>query len=148
MFLSLCNIQSLLQNLKPNTGLFYAVKKCNWIRLALHRSNIYNVYGVHLCLHAAIFVRQLCELIMTGQCLWKFLTSRFWEYTSRFSEDSALTYSISFSQIGTEVETVSAVAVSTDRMHISVSRILGLFWRLGWCRVRPPAESARVFTEV
>lgn len=50
---------------------------------------------------------------------------------SRLSEDSDLTYSISFSQIGPEVETVSAVAVCTDRMHISIPGRVGLFGALG-----------------
>lgn len=96
-------------------------------------------YSEHLYLRAAIFVHPLCELIMTGQCLWKFLTSRFWLFwsMSRFSEDSDLTYSMSFSQIGAEVETISAGAVCTDRMYISVPGMVGPFWRLsgpasGW----------------
>lgn len=43
---------------------------------------------------------------------------------SCLSEDSDLTYSISFSQIGPEVVTVS---VCTERMHISIPGSVGLF---------------------
>lgn len=54
---------------------------------------------------------------------------------SCLSEDSDLTYSISFSQFSPEVETVS-----TDRMHIPIPGRVGVFgagmgWGEGGCGV-------------
>lgn len=131
------------QRVEPKPGLFYPVINFNWIVCWLCTGN--KEHSEHLYFRAAIFVRPLCEFIMTGQCLWKFLTSRLWLFRSKcHASVKTQIWLIPSVSLKSEVETVSAVAVCTDRMHISIPGIVALFWRLGLCRVRPPAEGVKV----
>lgn len=85
-FFPLCNIQNLPQNLKKGSQklafsvVIYAVINLNGIACRLCAGN--KEHSERLYLRAAMFVRPLSELILTGQCLWKFLTSQFWLFGS------------------------------------------------------------------
>lgn len=105
-FVTLCGIQNLPQNLnKWNQKLAFSIAICagidsNWIVCRLCAGS--EQHSKRLYLRAAIFVPTLW-IDLDGSVFVEIsylLVLALWEYMSRFSEDSDLTYSISFSQIG------------------------------------------------
>lgn len=115
----LCYIQSLPPNfqVEPKTGLFHHLLSFILLQTI-----------IELCVGCVQVSNSTLSIYIPhkhwiGQCLWNLEVQAVY-CMSCLSGDSDLTYSISFSQIGPEVETVS---VCTDRMHISIPGWVGLF---------------------